>query len=77
MSCPNCGAEETTAGCPNCDAIVKPGYIPTRREYQPPVVIQSGWYCPKCGMVNAPWMEQCPCNVSPMMFYTYIGVDYD
>lgn len=24
--------------------------------------IQSGWLCPRCGTVNAPWMAQCTCN---------------
>ena len=23
---------------------------------------QEGWICPRCGMVNAPWVMQCFCN---------------
>ena len=22
----------------------------------------TGWECPKCGRVNAPWKEQCSCS---------------
>ena len=24
-------------------------------------VYQTGWVCPKCGRVLAPWMSECPC----------------
>ena len=23
---------------------------------------QQGWECPKCGVVNAPWMPMCGCT---------------
>lgn len=77
MSCPKCGAEEGTARCPNYDIefeIPEPEVvIVTTPSRMPQVQVQSGWYCPKCGMVNAPWMNQCPCNISPMMYFTYVG----
>ena len=25
----------------------------------------KGWICPRCGRVNAPWVNQCSCNSSP------------
>ena len=27
----------------------------------PTTFIQNGWQCPKCGRINAPWVETCPC----------------
>lgn len=25
---------------------------------------KEGWICPKCGLVNAPWMPNCSCTPS-------------
>lgn len=29
--------------------------------YQPTPQPQTGWVCPKCGRVHAPWMPSCNC----------------
>lgn len=26
--------------------------------------IASGWLCPRCGRINAPWVRQCDCSPS-------------
>ena len=30
-------------------------------EYPAPSYGQTGWICPKCGKVLAPWMSECDC----------------
>ena len=27
---------------------------------------QEGWICPRCGKVNAPWVQQCTCESKSM-----------
>ena len=31
-----------------------------------PIETQSGWICPRCGSVNAPWVPQCNCTAVPI-----------
>ena len=39
--------------------------------------MQEGWVCPKCGRVNAPFVDHCPCSsidnikVNPIPYYPY------
>ena len=32
--------------------------------------IPTGWKCPVCGKVNAPWVQQCPCAGGPFTYPT-------
>ena len=38
----------------------KPAEVPT---------IPTGWVCPKCGKVNAPWVAACECKVQIIYVY--------
>ena len=41
-----------------------PGHFDPPPEYPPfetPNYGQSGWMCPRCGQVNAPWKPKCDC----------------
>lgn len=33
-------------------------------RFQQSVNLPSGWVCPKCGRVNAPHINQCPCSLA-------------
>ena len=36
-------------------------YSVTASDYPSPSYGQTGWICPKCGKVLAPWMSECDC----------------
>ena len=60
--CPYCDLDTTgkhALWCP--DAYPKqPKTLPV--EYR---VLPIGWVCPKCDRVNAPHINQCPCEACP------------
>ena len=61
--CPYCFSPLDTAGkCPHCDlTLVHPPWPGPK-----PVPHQTGWVCPRCGRVNAPWVSSC-CQPPPVV----------
>lgn len=37
--------------------------------------IASGWLCPHCGRINAPWVRQCDCSPSSTISWDKITVN--
>lgn len=67
--CPYCGSIsgiDTMGRCMSCGQGGRSGIQPSQ---VPPSIFprpHTGWICPQCGTVNAPWMPTCgscnPCN---------------
>lgn len=37
--------------------------------------IASGWLCPRCGRINAPWVRQCDCSPSSTVSWDKITIN--
>ena len=66
MKCTQCGGELNTDGfqgvCGGCRRTVKEHFV---LGYN-----LTGWQCPVCKMVYAPWISECHCS---MVTYTSSG----
>jgi len=38
--------------------------------------METGWLCPRCNTVNAPWKSTCDCTYNPYM-PVYVPLEWD
>lgn len=59
--CPKCGKPYYYIGDPigDIDNLICTCY---KKENEAFTFIQTGWMCPRCKRVNAPWVTTCSCS---------------
>ena len=63
----SCGPGSHQSWCPFNPTSIR--IIPSEVYYMPPINLNTtpkGWLCPRCQVVNAPWVEKCEC--APMSY---------
>lgn len=66
--CQKCGKPFIYVGDPLTDEELH-NIICTCSEKDKSSYVQ-GWYCPKCGRVNAPWVSTCPCGPTTITIHS-------